>query len=60
MLPFTVELVDDDAAVTAYAGLPLMVETMRKGAVVMKLGRGANELADFVDSRLRLARLRAA
>jgi hypothetical protein len=29
MLPYTVEVVDDDAGVTAYAGLPLVVETMR-------------------------------
>jgi hypothetical protein len=29
MLPFAIEVTDDDAAVTAYAGLPLVVETMR-------------------------------
>ena len=29
MLPYTVEVTDDDGAVTAYAGLPLVVETMR-------------------------------
>jgi hypothetical protein len=29
MLPYTVEVVDDDAGVTAYAGLPLVVEMMR-------------------------------
>jgi hypothetical protein len=29
MLPYTVEVVEDDAAVTAHAGLPLIVETMR-------------------------------
>jgi hypothetical protein len=29
MLPYTIEVTDDDAAVTAYAGLPMVVETMR-------------------------------
>ena len=29
MLPFAIEVTDDDHAVTAYAGLPLVVETMR-------------------------------
>jgi len=29
MLPYSVEVVDDDAGVTAYAGLPLVIETMR-------------------------------
>jgi len=33
MLPYTVEVVDDDAAVTAYGGLPLVVEAMRTLAV---------------------------
>jgi hypothetical protein len=37
MLPYTVEVVDDDAAVTAYAGLPLIVETMRKLGVSEQL-----------------------
>jgi hypothetical protein len=29
MLPYSVEVVDDDAGITAYAGLPLVIETMR-------------------------------
>ncbi len=29
MLPYRVEVADDEAAVTAYAGLPLVLETMR-------------------------------
>jgi hypothetical protein len=29
MLPYRIELTEDDAGVTAYAGLPLVVETMR-------------------------------
>jgi hypothetical protein len=37
MLPYTVEVVDDDAAVTAYAGLPLVVETMRTLGVSERL-----------------------
>ena len=37
MLPYTVEVVDDDAAVTAYAGLPLIVDTMRKLGVSEQL-----------------------
>jgi len=39
MLPYTVELVDDDAAVTAHAGLPLIVETMRTLGVSEQLDR---------------------
>ncbi len=39
MLPYTVELVDDDAAVTGYAGLPLIVETMRKLGVSERLDK---------------------
>jgi hypothetical protein len=37
LLPYTIEVVDDDAAVTAHAGLPLVVETMRKLGVSAKL-----------------------
>jgi Transposase DDE domain group 1 len=40
MLPYMVEVVDDDAAVTAYAGLPLVVETMRKLGVSAQIDRG--------------------
>lgn len=29
LLPYTIEVVDDDATLTAHAGLPLVVETMR-------------------------------
>ncbi len=29
MLPYRIEVADDEAAVTAYAGLPLVLETMR-------------------------------
>jgi hypothetical protein len=29
VLPFTIEVVDDDASLTAHAGLPLVLETMR-------------------------------
>ena len=29
VLPFTIEVVDDDASLTAHAGLPLVIETMR-------------------------------
>ena len=29
MLPYTIEVTNDDDGVTAYAGLPLVVETMR-------------------------------
>lgn len=36
MLPYKIEVTDDDDAVTAYAGLPLVVETMRT------LGASAN------------------
>jgi hypothetical protein len=39
MLPYSVEVVDDDAAVTAYAGLPLIVETMRKLGVSAQLDK---------------------
>ena len=37
MLPYTIEVTDDDAAVTAYAGLPRVVETMRKLGVSEQL-----------------------
>jgi hypothetical protein len=37
MLPYKIEVTDDDAAVTAYAGLPLVVETMRTLGVSEKL-----------------------
>jgi hypothetical protein len=39
MLPYTVELVDDDAAVTAYAGLPWIVETMLTLGVSQQLDK---------------------
>src|SRR5512140_3646541 len=29
VLPFTIEVVDDDASLTAHAGLPMVLETMR-------------------------------
>lgn len=29
LLPYTIEVVDDDATLTAHAGLPLVLETMR-------------------------------
>ena len=29
VLPFAIEVVDDDATLTAHAGLPLVLETMR-------------------------------
>ena len=29
LLPYTIEVVDDDAALTGHAGLPLVIETMR-------------------------------
>src|SRR5262249_55227244 len=29
LLPYTIEVVDDDATLTGYAGLPLVLETMR-------------------------------
>jgi hypothetical protein len=37
MLPYTIEVTDDDAAVTAYAGLPMVVETMRTLGVSKQL-----------------------
>jgi len=39
MLPYKVEVTDDDAAVTAYAGLPLVVETMRTLGVSAQLDK---------------------
>jgi len=39
MLPYKVEVVEDDAAVTAYAGLPLIVETMRTLGVSEQLDK---------------------
>ena len=29
VLPFTIEVVEDDASLTAHAGLPIVLETMR-------------------------------
>jgi hypothetical protein len=69
MLPYKLEVTEDNDAVTAYAGLPLVVETLRilftlaaripshAGSIVMKIGHAANALADLVASRLRLAAL---
>lgn len=37
LLPYAIEVVDDDAAVTAHAGLPLVLETMRKLGMSAKL-----------------------
>lgn len=37
MLPYRIEVTDDDDAVTAYAGLPLVVETMRTLGVSRQL-----------------------
>jgi len=37
LLPYKIEVVDDEAAVTAHAGLPLVVETMRSLGVSAKL-----------------------
>jgi hypothetical protein len=37
MLPYTVEVTDDESTVTAYAGLPLVVETMRTLGVSAQL-----------------------
>jgi hypothetical protein len=37
LLPYTIEIVDDGEAVTAHAGLPLVIETMRKLGVSTKL-----------------------
>jgi hypothetical protein len=37
MLPYSIEVTDDDDAVTAYAGLPMVVETMRKLGVSQQL-----------------------
>lgn len=39
MLPYTVEVTDDDDTVTAYAGLPLVVETMRTLGASAQLDR---------------------
>jgi hypothetical protein len=37
LLPYTIEIVEDADAVTAHAGLPLVIETMRKLGVSAKL-----------------------
>ena len=37
LLPYTIEIVEDADAVTAHAGLPLVLETMRKLGVSAKL-----------------------
>ena len=37
LLPYSIEVVEDDGAVTAHAGLPLVVETMRALGVSQKL-----------------------
>jgi hypothetical protein len=34
VLPYTIEVVEDDATLTAHAGLPLVLETMRALGVV--------------------------
>ena len=39
MLPYRIELTDEDAGVTAYAGLPLVVETMRTLGVSEQLDK---------------------
>jgi len=39
MLPYTIEVTNDDDGVTAYAGLPLVVETMRTLGVSANLDR---------------------
>ena len=41
MLPYRIEVADDEAAVTAYAGLPLVLETMRTLGVSERAPRRA-------------------
>ena len=54
VLPFTIEVVEDDASLTAHAGLPLVLETMR----ALGLSDGVNRTLGIPSPQQR-SRLRA-